>query len=542
MGSSVSICAPRTISDPFSVGVKIAVIVEELKKGSSDWETATTADICEKIIKPMTGAYQCSLAEYLAVMSPSTIGKPCAFISHAWKFKFKDLIAALVSYFGEDEYVWLDLVCNNQHKAANYDFEWWSGTFKNAIASIGKTVMVFDEWNDPIPLTRGWCIWELYCTIDNELCEFDVAMTAHSEISFVEDMDESAHDAINKMLGTIDCARSECFNDDDRMQIHDAVKRTLGFSKMNKTIFEVMRSWVIRKYEKETEIRKEELGEMHPDTLGSMNQLSLLYSNQGNYEKAEPLLVECLKNHKLVLGDTHPDTLTLMNNLALLYRNQGKYDVAEPLYVECLEMEKSVLGDEHPDTLLSLNNLAELYRIQGKYDKAEPLYVECLQMKKSVLGDEHPSTLASMNNLAALYKNQGKYDKAGPLYVECLEKSKSVLGEAHPETLGAMNNLAAVYDRQGKFEEAEPLHVECLEKYKSVLGDAHPDTLKSINNLALLYHNQGKYEKAEPLFEEAVSTAKRVLGDSHPWTVAFEDNYSQFTASIRKPEEVETLH
>jgi hypothetical protein len=72
--------------------------------------------------------------------------------------------------------VWLDLVCNNQQKAPNYEFEWWCGTFKNAIASIGKTVMVFDSWNDPIPLTRGWCIWELYCTIDKALCEFDVAM------------------------------------------------------------------------------------------------------------------------------------------------------------------------------------------------------------------------------------------------------------------------------------------------------------------------------------------------------------------------------
>jgi hypothetical protein len=61
-------------------------------------------------------------------------------------------------------------------------------------------VLVFDSWNDPIPLTRGSRIWELYCTIDNALCEFDVAMTVDSESSFVKDIDKSAEGAINKML------------------------------------------------------------------------------------------------------------------------------------------------------------------------------------------------------------------------------------------------------------------------------------------------------------------------------------------------------
>jgi hypothetical protein len=73
-------------------------------------------------------------------------------------------------------------------------------------------------------------------------------------------LDETAQGAINKMLATINCERSECFKAEDRLQIHDAVKRMNRFSNMNKTIFEVMRSWVIRKYEKEMENRKETLG------------------------------------------------------------------------------------------------------------------------------------------------------------------------------------------------------------------------------------------------------------------------------------------
>ncbi len=37
-----------------------------------------------------------------------------------------------------------------------------------------------------------------------------------------------------------------------------------------------------------------------------------------------------------VLGESHPITLTSINNLASLYCNQGEYGKALPLYKECL--------------------------------------------------------------------------------------------------------------------------------------------------------------------------------------------------------------
>jgi len=58
------------------------------------------------------------------------------------------------------------------------------------------------------------------------------------------------------------------------------------------------------------------------------------------------------ENEKRSIGDNHPDTLSSMNNLAVLYQSQGKYDEAEPLYVECLRIRREVLGDNHPDTLI----------------------------------------------------------------------------------------------------------------------------------------------------------------------------------------------
>ena len=67
-----------------------------------------------------------------------------------------------------------------------------------------------------------------------------------------------------------------------------------------------------------------------------------------------------------------------MNNLAVLYRDQGKYAQAEPLYIKVLELQRRVLGPEHPRRLASMNDLALLYLNQGKYAQAEALLREAL--------------------------------------------------------------------------------------------------------------------------------------------------------------------
>jgi tetratricopeptide (TPR) repeat protein len=320
-----SLDLPIEISDPFSVGVQLSVIIEYLDNAQLS-ENATTSMFCEQVIMPMTEQYKCSIAEYLRAVKPLTIGKPVAFISHAWKYNFRALIDSLVGYFGKDAFICLDIVCCNQHKVPNYPFEWWSGTFKTAISGIGKTVMVLAPWNNPIPLTRGWCIWELYCTIDSEECAFDIAMTAESERAFVDDMDQDPVQAMDKMLATIDCANSECSKKEDQDQIHKAVRENnIGFSNMNKRIFETLRDWVIRKYKEVAEKRKREFGENHDVVLTTLNNLALIYANQGDFAKAVPLYEECLKKRKLVLGENHPDTLQSLHNLAGLYYNQGDH-------------------------------------------------------------------------------------------------------------------------------------------------------------------------------------------------------------------------
>jgi len=61
--------------------------------------------------------------------------------------------------------------------------------------------------------------------------------------------------------------------------------------------------------------------------------------------------VACLEKTRIALGESHPDTLQSENNLAALYYSQGRYVKAESLFASCFEKYLVVLGEGHPDTI-----------------------------------------------------------------------------------------------------------------------------------------------------------------------------------------------
>jgi tetratricopeptide (TPR) repeat protein len=52
---------------------------------------------------------------------------------------------------------------------------------------------------------------------------------------------------------------------------------------------------------------------------------------QGKYEEAEQMHRQTLDLKKKVLGEEHPSTLGSINNLAEVLRQQGKYEEAEQM-------------------------------------------------------------------------------------------------------------------------------------------------------------------------------------------------------------------
>ena len=107
--------------------------------------------------------------------------------------------------------------------------------------------------------------------------------------------------------------------------------------------------------------------------------------DQGKYDEAEPLYREALKVQRETLGDRHPSTLASINNLGTLLKVKGDLAAAELLHREVLEVQRVSLGDRHPNTLISINNLGTLLYTKGDLAAAEPLFREALEVKRKTL-------------------------------------------------------------------------------------------------------------------------------------------------------------
>jgi eukaryotic-like serine/threonine-protein kinase len=262
-----------------------------------------------------------------------------------------------------------------------------------------------------------------------------------------------------------------------------------------------------------------------PETASSLRQaLADLYETNGLYESALPLQEVALATRRRVLGDEHPETLQSINNMGFLLYSLGEFDRAEVLYHEAIEKRRRVLGEEHPDTIGSINNMGLLFRVQGRLDQAAPYYREALEKSRRVLGEDHPDTLQSINNTGVLFDLQGDTELAEQYYREALEKYRRVLGEDHPDTIGCVNNIGAMLWDLGRLSEAKVYWEQTLEKRRRVLGDEHPDTLQSINNMGALFRAEGELDKAESFYREALVKRRRVLGDEHPETLQSTNN------------------
>jgi serine/threonine-protein kinase len=304
------------------------------------------------------------------------------------------------------------------------------------------------------------------------------------------------------------------------------------------------------------EIRTSTLGEDHPASLGSLNQLADFLFSQGRIDEVEPLDRKTLEVRRRVLGKDHPDTLRSLNGLAATLFNQGRYAEAAPLFEEGLDIRRRTLGENHPDTLTLANNLAACYLEQGRCVEAEVLQRKVVAGRTRVLGPKHDQTAMSIHNLGVSLAQLGRYneseeqlrkaieirkdlpgdrrsllfsksyladvlralerwDEAEELYLDTWKVQRLELGPDDGEALKTASGLAELRSLTGDLQGAEALLDEILDIQLEVRGEEHPDTLQSLTTLAHVRNEQGRYAEALELCERAMAAGTRSLGAEH---------------------------
>lgn len=256
--------------------------------------------------------------------------------------------------------------------------------------------------------------------------------------------------------------------------------------------------------ERAVELRREALGEYHPDTLDAMNCLAVCYGLAGRMTKAIELQEETLKRMKITHGPSHGSTVYVMNNLGDAYLIADRTEQAFPLLEEALALRKERLGADHPETLTSMNNLAMLYHRSGKIDQAVPLLQQVVALRTAKFGPDHDATLNSQLGLAIAHHELGQFEQAAAIFDETLALLRSQPNPDRSKTLTCLFRLGTVYCDSGQGKKAIPMFQEYVADLRQQFFESDPELASSLAQVGYSLLKGKQFVDAEAMLGEAL--------------------------------------
>jgi serine/threonine protein kinase/tetratricopeptide (TPR) repeat protein len=263
------------------------------------------------------------------------------------------------------------------------------------------------------------------------------------------------------------------------------------------------------------DMRRKLFGKENPDVAASLNNLGVVLLYEGKLAEAEEADRQALTLRTKLFGDENVDVAVSMHNLGNVLLIEGKNSQAETIFRQVIAMRRKLLGNENALLATTLGNLGTALWYENKFSEAETAYRETLDMQRKVLGDRHPDVATSLHNLACVLQIEGKLSEGELVGKQALEIRRKLLGAGHPEFASTLSALATIYQGQGRFTEAETAQRDALAIQRKRLGPAHPEVAVSLNNLGDILRDEGKFPEAETVQREAVGLLKKTLGDEN---------------------------
>jgi serine/threonine protein kinase/predicted Zn-dependent protease len=306
----------------------------------------------------------------------------------------------------------------------------------------------------------------------------------------------------------------------DQPELEASVRMTIGSTYLQLGLYKKAEPQLRRALE----LRQQHLGNEHPDTLQSVNELGAMLGGAGRWQEAEPLLREGLSAARPNLGVEHPTTLELLHNHAWVLANLGRVSEAAGLDRECLSIRRRVLGPENEETLATMRNLADHLAWDNKWVEAESVARESLRIASGAFPAKHPAILVAREGLVFVLFQEGKAREMESLARENLTVATLVWGPNHPRTWHCANGLALAQYQLGNLEKAEQLTRKGFEAMQRTYGPGGPWDGEYQFVLGLVFQAEGRWKEAETMLRESIRAASLSLGAENRSTLFF--NYA----------------
>ncbi len=133
---------------------------------------------------------------------------------------------------------------------------------------------------------------------------FALAMTAKENDQFLRSIQRDS-DQYYTMLGRVSAEASDCSRAEDRESIHEGIRRSVGFAKLNRMVFGIMEGWIKEQLRMQA-AASTKAGD-HIRAMEWNSTLAATFQKQGQYHEALVLSEEVLEFRLRVLPENDPN-------------------------------------------------------------------------------------------------------------------------------------------------------------------------------------------------------------------------------------------
>lgn len=255
---------------------------QQSRRAAGGRRRTTARDVHKLVIKPATDALCCRYVELSGVgdgvdvvSGLPFVGPADFFFSYSWDSSWQAVVDALSQHSEQEEaagrpppFYWIDLFAVNQHWPAKdtatgictcpsncrgcaamaEDLPDWQTIqvshdrgFDRVIGFCRRTLALMEPWSNPRPISRVWCLFEDYTTLQQPGGTVNVVLPRQERRELQHAL-QHEFAAIDLMIGQVDARRAEATVETDRLNILGAIERLPGgFDAFNEELRQSLR-------------------------------------------------------------------------------------------------------------------------------------------------------------------------------------------------------------------------------------------------------------------------------------------------------------
>ena len=248
----------------------------------------------------------------------------------------------------------------------------------------------------------------------------------------------------------------------------------------------------------------EQLGEDDPLKYTLRGNLGFALMLMKRFEESEKYFLETVNFYKSYLGESNARTIIWQTNLTTMYLNEDNIEKAGPLIPVCSEKLESVFGLAHRRTGRFISKSAGFYRDRGMYGEALKWYHKLEEIRSLTHGADSGERASVSLMVGELHFRLGELERAEEYLSKSIDQL-SIAMEENPENLFYKKRFASALLLKGLLERekgSEQVAVECFQEVLEICspfeGDVESLAMIDLAMRANLY--AGNSEKAKELY------------------------------------------